>query len=270
MNRSIQFVDTHCHIQFPDYPLDADEVREAAAADGVARLLVVGCTLKDSQAAVTYAKDIDGVWASIGLHPHEAAVYEHDHKALQQFHDLASKPKVVAIGETGLDYYYEHSPKEAQKRMLRFQLDVAKEHNLPLIFHVRDAFDDFWKIIDDFQTPNPELRTPNPKIRGVVHSFSATTKELDQILNRGLYVGLNGIMTFTKDSQQLDAAKKAPLDRLLLETDAPFLTPAPFRGKVCEPKHVRTTAEFLAKLRGDSLENVALVTTNNAKKLFGI
>lgn len=258
MNNSF-LVDTHCHIQFPDYPLDADGVREAAVAEGVTRLLVVGCTLKDSQAAVDYAKGRDGVWASIGLHPHEAAVYEHDHKALQAFHDLATEPKVVAIGETGLDYYYEHSPREPQKRMLKFQLDVATEHNLPLIFHVRDAFEDFWPIVDEYSG-----------IRGVVHSFSATTKELDLALSRGFYVGLNGIMTFTKDDRQLAAAKKVPLDRLLLETDAPFLTPVPFRGKICEPKHVRVTAEFLAKLRGESLEHVAQATTNNAKKLFGI
>lgn len=267
---SISLTDTHCHIQFLDYPLDADEVQAAAAKAGVTRLLCVGCTLKDSQTAVGYAKERDGVWASIGLHPHEASLYEHDHHALQQFHDLAKKPEVVAIGETGLDYYYENSPREAQKRMLRFQLDVAREYSLPLIFHIRDAFDDFWQIFDEFQSPKSELRTPNPKIRGVVHSFSATEKELAQVLERDLYVGLNGIMTFAKDKKQLAAAKKMPLNRLLLETDAPFLTPVPFRGKVCEPKHVRVTAEFLADLRGESLEELAAATTQNARKLFKI
>lgn len=255
----MNFVDTHCHIHFPDYELDPDEVREAAAKEGVTRLLCVGCTLYDSQAAVEYAAVHDNVWATIGLHPHEGSVYVHDHKALQQFRNLASKPKVVAIGETGLDYYYGHSTPEQQKKLLRFQLDLAVEHNLPLIFHVRDAFEDFWPIFDEYEG-----------LRGVVHSFSATKKELDQILERGLYVGLNGIMTFTKNQEQLEAAKAVPLDRLLVETDAPFLTPVPFRGKICEPRHVRVTAEFMSKLRGENLEKFAAATTQNALDLFNI
>lgn len=266
----MELVDTHCHIHFPDYELYPDETRKAAVEQGVTRLLCVGCTLPDSRGAVDYALYKDNVWASIGLHPHEAGLYVHDHKALQQFHDLAARPEVVAIGETGLDYHYEHSPKGAQKRLLKFQLDVAKEHDLPLIFHVREAFDDFWQVLDELHSPSSELRAPSPEIKGVVHSFSAGQKELDQILERGLYVGLNGIMTFTKDKKQLEAAKKIPLDRLLIETDAPFLTPVPFRGKICEPKHARVTAEFLARLRGESIEKLAAVTTQNAKDLFGI
>lgn len=253
----MEFVDTHCHIQFADYALDPDEVIAAAAADGVTQLLVVGCSLPDSQAAPEFAARHDNVWASIGLHPHEAGRYVHDHHALQQFRDLAAKAKVVAIGETGLDYYYEHSPKEEQKKLLRFQLELAAEHKLPLIFHVRDAFDDFWPIFDDFQG-----------LRGVIHSFSSDIRNLEQILSRGLYVGLNGIMTFTKDEKQLDAARTVPLERLLLETDAPFLTPTPFRGKIGEPKYVRTTAEFLAGLRGENLEDIAKATTVNARTLF--
>lgn len=255
----MQLFDTHCHIQFSGYELDPDEVRTNAHNDGVTRLLCVGCTLKDSQAAIDFAKDRENVWATIGLHPHEASLYVHDQHALQQFHDLAVRPKVVAIGETGLDYFYEHSPRDVQARLLRFQIDVAVEHNVPLIFHVREAFDDFWQIFDEYKS-----------LRGVVHSFSATEKELAQVLERDLYVGLNGIMTFTKDKAQLAAAKKVPLDRMVLETDAPFLTPVPFRGKVCEPKHVRVTAEFLARLRGESLEELAVATTQNAQKLFGI
>lgn len=256
---SLQLVDTHCHIHFPDYGLDPDEVRESAAREGVTRLLCVGCTLHDSQAAVEYASRHDGVWATIGLHPHEGSVYVDDHHALQQFRDLAGKPKVVAIGETGLDYYYEHSTPEQQKKLLRFQLDLAEEHDLPLIFHVRDAFDDFWPIFDEYEG-----------LRGVVHSFTATERELGQILERGLYVGLNGIMTFTKNKEQLAAAKKAPLERILIETDAPFLTPVPFRGRICEPRHVGVTARFLSGLRGESLEKLAIATTQNALDLFNI
>ncbi|MBA3758573.1 TatD family hydrolase [Candidatus Saccharibacteria bacterium] len=253
----MELVDTHCHIHFPDYQLDPDGVREEAARDAVTRLICVGCTLPDSQSAIEYASRHENVWASIGLHPHEGSVYVDDHKALQQFHDLASKPKVIAIGETGLDYYYEHSSKEAQKRLLRFQLDIAQEHDLPLIFHIRDAFEDFWPIFDHYNG-----------LTGVIHSFTATTTEVEQIGSRGLYIGLNGIMTFTKNQAQLEAAKAIPLDRLLLETDAPFLTPVPFRGTICQPKHVRVTAEFLGELRGESLESLAAATTANAKRLF--
>lgn len=309
----MRFVDTHCHIHFADYELDPAEVIEAARADGVEEMILVGCGLHDSQAGPIMAAKYDGLYASIGLHPHEAERYVHDHHALQQFHDLATnhsvqRPshedagrgadekrtepyistvkgvsqtatkssassidsagssadrqvnamrKVVAIGEIGLDYYYENSPKEDQKKLLRFQLDIAAEHGLPVIFHVREAFDDFFAILDDYKG-----------IQGVVHSFTSDRADLDKILSHGLYVGLNGIMTFTKRSAQLEAAKATPLEKLLLETDAPFLTPAPFRGKICEPKHVRTTAEFLANLRDESLEDLAAATTANAHKLF--
>jgi TatD DNase family protein len=255
----MELVDTHCHIHFPDYELDPEEVIQNAKKAGVTRLLCVGCTLTDSQLAIEMAARHDNIWATIGLHPHEAKEYVHDDHALQQFRDLASKPKVVAIGETGLDYHYMHSPKKDQEKLLRFQLDLAQEHNLPLVFHVREAFDDFWKIFDDYKN-----------VRGVVHSFSAGKKELDEVLKRGLYVGLNGIITFTKFAEQLEAARAIPLDRLLIETDAPFLTPAGHRGTVCEPKHAQVTAEFLSNLRNESLEELAKATTKNARQLFKI
>ncbi len=263
--------DTHCHIHFPDYELSEDQAIANAQAAGVTRLLAIGCTLEDSKLAIQLAAKHDNVWATIGLHPHEGSVYADDEHALQEFHGLASKSKVVAVGETGLDYFYEHSDRQTQQRLLRFQLTVAQEHNLPVVFHVRDAkgvdpsakhsvWHDFWRIFEEFDAGKP--------IRGVVHSFSAGTKELQQILQRDLFVGLNGIMTFTKVPEQLEAAKLVPLQKILLETDAPFLTPAPFRGTMCEPKHVAVTAEFLSNLRSESLEEFAQVTTNNAIGLF--
>jgi TatD DNase family protein len=255
----MQFFDTHCHVHFSDYKLDPGATIAAATAAGVTRLMLVGCTLEDSEAAIPFVRDRENAWASIGLHPHEAHHYIGDGEALTKFAQLAKQPKVVAIGETGLDYYYNHSPKAAQIQLLEFQLDLAQQHQLPVIFHVRDAFDDFWPIFDNFKG-----------IDGVIHSFTATTSELDRILSRGLYVGLNGIMTFTKQQEQLDAAKAVPVDRLLLETDAPFLTPAPYRGKVCEPKHVIVTAEFLSRLRGESIEDLSRTTTSNACRLFSV
>lgn len=271
-----RLVDTHCHIHEAlrevthtedsvhkvwqkDGGHDPDVMIQEARKVGVQQLICVGCTVPDSALAVEFVATRPGTWASIGIHPHEAERALRDPESLKAFAALATKPKVVAIGECGLDYFYNHSPKEAQEKILRFQLELAQKHNLPMIFHVRDAFDDFWPIFDDFKN-----------IRGVIHSFTATKKELEQILSRGLHVGLNGIMTFTKNPAQLEAAKAVPLDRLLLETDAPFLTPVPFRGKVCQSKHVRLTAEFLAQLRGESLESLARSSTSNATALFSL
>jgi TatD DNase family protein len=253
----IELVDTHCHLQFADYPLDPKQTLVDAAKDGVSKVIAVGCTLEDSRAAVQCAASFSNVWVSVGIHPHEAAKYVHDQTALQEFRALLKSPKVVAIGETGLDFYYENSNRTDQEQLLRFQLDMAKDFDLPLIFHVREAFESFWPIYDQYQG-----------LRGVIHSFSSNSEHLDQILSRGLYVGLNGIMTFTKRADQLEAAKRVPLDKLLLETDAPYLTPAPFRGRMGESKYVRVTGEFLAQLRGESLENLASATTLNAHNLF--
>lgn len=255
----MNLTDTHAHIHFPDYELDPDEVLQAAATDDVTKVLCVGCTLADSKLAIAMAARHEKVWAAIGLHPHEGQEYVHDDQALQEFRSLAGEAKVVGIGETGLDYYYNNSPKADQKKLLRFQLNLAQEYNLPLIFHVREAFRDFFAILDDFEG-----------VQGVVHSFTGTIAEMEEILRRGLHIGLNGIMTFTKEARQLEMAKQVPLSKLLLETDAPFLTPVPFRGTICQPKHIRVTAEFLAQLRGESLEEIAAATTANAARLFKI
>ena len=252
----MQFVDTHCHIHEGDYAFDANETITRANAAGVQKLIVVGTSAQDSAQTVAFAAAHDNVWASVGLHPHDA---KFGTEAFDALATLAGKPKVVAIGECGLDYFYNHSSKTDQIKALEFQMQLAKDHNLPMIFHVRDAFDDFWPIFDRFEG-----------LRGVIHSFTATNTELEQALRRGLYIGLNGIMTFTKDQNQLLAAKGVPLDKLLLETDAPFLTPAPVRGTVNEPKNVVLTAEFLSNLRGESLVQVAEATSQNAQKLFGI
>ncbi len=271
----MELFDTHCHIHESDvatqgddatqsrwaklgYPAPSSLIAEAAEA-GVTRLMVVGCTVKDSALAVDVAGLHDKVWASIGVHPHDAETFVADKTAQGRFAALATRTKVVAVGECGLDFFYDNASRAAQEQTLHIQLKLAQKHNLPLIFHVRDAFDAFWPIFDQY-----------PGLRGVIHSFSATEKELADILQRGLYVGLNGIMTFTKKPEQLAAAKAAPLDRLLLETDAPFLTPSPYRDTICTPKHLRRTAEFLSELRGETLERLAATTTANARKLFGL
>lgn len=255
----MELVDTHCHIHSSDYPLDAEEVIIRAHESNVTKLLCVGEDLEDSRLAVKFVVKHPNTWASVGIHPHESARYLKETGLQAKMEALLKRPKVVAIGECGLDYYYNHSPKAAQQEILKLQLDLARTHNLPLLFHIREAFDDFWSVFDSY---------PGPK--GIVHSFTATKKELAEALERGLYIGLNGIMTFTKNEAQIAAAKAVPLDRLVLETDAPFLTPAPYRGTINEPKNVLVTADFLARLRGEDLASLATATGQNVHKLFGI
>ncbi len=269
----MEFFDTHCHIHEilrPVTPVhdkwvkggvtDVDLVLTEARAVNVTRAICVGTTAPDSELAVACVQNRDNLWASVGIHPHEAQDHLDHPEKLESFTNLLTNHKVKAIGECGLDFYYNHSPREAQIEVLKFQLDLAKEHDLPVIFHVREAFSDFWPIFDQYTG-----------LTGVIHSFSSTKGDIEQILARdGLYVGLNGIMTFTKHAMQLDAARAIPLQRLLLETDAPFLTPEPYRGTICQLKHVRTIAEFLASLRGESLQELAEATTANAQKLFQV
>lgn len=258
------FTDTHCHIHEAGYPLDADEVIESARKDRVDRLICVGTSANDSKVVVDFVSNRDGCWASIGQHPHEASAF--NHKAQEIMESLVTKPKVVAIGECGLDYWYLYSDKASQQASLRWQLNLAVEHNLPIIFHNRgskanpqDAFSDLWLILEDY-----------PSIRGVIHSFSADKAILQQILDRNFSVGINGIMTFTKDLRQLESLDAVPVDKMVLETDAPFLTPSPLRGKVNEPKHLVRTAEFIAERRGISLTQLEQATSRVVESIFNL
>jgi len=253
----MQFVDTHCHPHFDVFLSSPERVIDDANEAGVTRLVAVGTTLDDSTRAIEFAAAHEHVWASAGVHPHDAADFLAGASSKDELKELLNESSIIAVGEIGLDYYKLHSPSEQQLSLLRLQLEIGKSLDLPFIFHVRDAWEDFWPVIDEYAG-----------IRGVIHSFSSDEEQLDNALSRGLFIGLNGIMTFTKDETQLSAAKKVPLEKLLLETDAPFLAPKPYRGTTCEPKHIRTIAEFLAQLRGESLEDLASSTTANAMNLF--
>lgn len=269
-----QLVDTHCHIQsiglslgerstaesWSKAPeLTADTVVQAAVDSGVTKMICVGCDLTDSQLAIDFVKNRQACWASIGIHPHESQHFVDRPPLLEEFAALASQPKVVAIGECGFDFYYNHSPKEAQVEILKFQIELALKHDLPIIFHVRDAFDDFWPVFDSYHG-----------IRGVLHSFTDNAANLAKAMERGLYIGVNGIASFVKDEAQLEVYRSIPLQKLLLETDSPFLTPTPYRGSINEPKRVVNIANFVADLRGEDRENLSAVTTSNARNLFGI
>lgn len=273
----LDLVDTHCHIQSAglgaeggpgeritqelwakEEGLTGDDIVKAAAEAGVKRLICVGCSLTDSQLVANFVQNRPGCWASIGIHPHEAQNHPSGRK-IPEFAALAIRPKVVAIGECGLDFYYDHSPRSDQFRVLEFQLALAEDSGLPVIFHVREAFDEFWRIFDGYKN-----------LRGVVHSFTDSAANLAKALDRGLYVGVNGITTFTKDPALLEVYKAVPPDRLLLETDSPFLSPKPHRGKTNQPKRLVDVANFLAGLRNERPADLAATTTANAIRLFGI
>ncbi len=236
-----------------------DEIVGRAQEAGVAKMICVGCEVEDSELAVNTVKSRENLYASIGIHPHEAMKFVNNQEALDHFATLAAAPKVVAVGECGLDYFYEHSPREEQIKIIEFQLDLAQKHDLPLIFHVREAFGDFWPILSNFEG-----------VKGVLHSFTDNHDNMQKAVQKGLYIGVNGIATFAKQPEQLNVYRSIPLNNLLLETDAPFLTPVPLRGTICEPKHVVLTAEFLSSLRGDTVAEISEATTRNAEKLFGI
>jgi len=247
-------IDTHCHIHESDYSLPINEVIDRAAEADVLKYICVGTSEMSSADAISFADDHAATFAAVGVHPHETK------DGYDQIAELASaSDKVVAIGEIGLDYFYTHSPREIQMQALKDQIQVALDHNLPIIFHVREAFDDFWPIFDAM-----------PGIRGVLHSFTDSKDNLEKALARGLYIGVNGISTFTKDEVQKAVFDSIPLDSLLFETDAPFLTPDPLRGKVNEPAYVRNIAHYHAIRRGLTLDAIAAATSANAHTLFAI
>lgn len=247
-------IDTHAHIHFEEFRTELTDVLERAHAAGVGKILCVGVNDTDSAQAVAVARAHQNLWATVGLHPHDV---DRGYEALEEVARLARHEKVVGIGECGLDYYKSETSPEDQERALRFQIELGLELELPMVFHVRDAFPDFWRILDDYQG-----------VRGLVHCFTAGVPELEGSLARGLFIALNGIMTFSKNEQQLEAARRVPKNRLVLETDCPFLAPVPLRGRRNEPAHLAHTAAFLANLRDESLKDLERATTHNAQQLF--
>ncbi len=250
-------IDSHCHIHDSEFFQDrGDELLENAKQNGVEKVIVIGTDERSTLEAIEFANRHDNVFCAVGSHPHEA---KHGVEYMNKI-DF-SNPKIVGIGEIGLDYYYNHSPKQDQFKVLERQIQIAIDYDLPISFHVRDAFADLWPILDKFK---------GQKIRGVMHSFTDSQENLQEALSRGFYIGINGIATFTKDEQQIEMFKQISLNRMLLETDAPFLAPKPFRGKENQPAYVKNVAEFVAELHGISFEELIKNTTKNTEDLFKI
>lgn len=247
-------IDTHAHLSYPDFADDLPALIERATAAGVERIVGISTTLDDARQTVDLTRRYDGVFAAVGLHPGEIPnVSLCDMKELAA---LASEPKVVAIGETGLDYYRGREQEQAQKDLFWAQLELAKERDLPVVIHNRAADEDCLAI----------LRESKP--RGVMHCFSGDENFAFACLEIGLHLSFTGILTFKNASALREVAKKVPLDKIMLETDAPYLAPVPHRGKRNEPAFVPHIAEMLAQLKGVTVEEVARVTTANADRLF--
>lgn len=252
------FVDSHCHLNYKGLVEDQSAVLGRARAAGVATMLNISTRAREWDAVVGVAEREPDVWASIGIHPHEADA--HPDVDTGRLLDRTCHPRVVAIGETGLDYYYDHSDRERQRTSFRAHIAASLQSGLPLIVHTRDAEDDTAAILAD--------EMGKGTFPGVIHCFTASDAFARIALDLGLYISISGIVTF-KNARDLQAtAATIPEDRLLIETDSPFLAPVPHRGRPCEPAFVADTARFLAELRGVSLEALAAQTSANFHTLF--
>ncbi|NQV21501.1 MAG: TatD family hydrolase [Rhodospirillales bacterium] len=251
-------VDSHCHLDFPDFDGEVDEIRARAHEAGVGLMLTISTSLKTFPAVRGIAEKYDDVYCSVGVHPHEAE--KEPDTATAQLIELAAHPAVVGIGETGLDYYYEHSPRDVQQTVFRAHIAAARETGLPLIVHTRDADDDMIAILTD--------EMGKGAFPGLIHCFSAGPDLALKAVDLGMYISFSGILTFKKADEIRQVAADLPADRILVETDAPFLAPMPNRGKRNEPAYVAHTAACLAEARGLPAAELEALTTANFLTLF--
>lgn len=251
--------DTHVHLNARQFAEDCDEVIKRAEEAGVSKMVVVGFDEETIPLAMELAETYDHIYAAVGWHPVSAIDYEDKH--LDWIKSLSDHPKVVAIGEMGLDYHWDTSPKAKQEEVFRKQIRLAKELDMPIIIHNRKATDDVIRILQEENAA---------EVGGIMHCYSATVAEVDACLEMNLYISLAGPVTFKNAKEPKEVAKIVPLDRLLIETDAPYLAPHPYRGKRNEPAYVKLVAEEVASLRGMTYEEVCKITMKNACDVYRI
>ena len=251
-------VDSHCHLTYDDFSEDFDEMIARAKENGVTTILNAGNNIGEIAEQIELSEKYPFIYTAVGVHPHNASEYENI-KA-EDFIKQSEHKKIVAIGECGLDYYYDYSPKDVQIKVFQEQIKAAQESGLPLIIHTRDADEDTMEILDKMYKQKP--------FTGELHCFSSGKKLAEYALSIGLYLSASGIITFNKSADLRDIFSEIPLERLLIETDSPFLAPFPMRGRRNEPAFVLHTAEKLAQLRGLSLDKIAEITSDNFFRLF--
>jgi len=254
---SARLTDSHAHLDFPQLSDDLDAVLGRARSAGVDRILTVSSTLGDASRVAALAAQLPDTWAAVGVHPHEAAGLRDEH--LRELRGLAASAPVVAIGEIGLDYHHDHSPREQQREAFRRQVRLAREVALPIVVHSREAEEDTAVILEEEGAA---------EVGGVIHCFTSSQALADRCLDLGLLISFSGIVTFRNADALREVARRIPSDRLLVETDSPYLAPVPHRGKSNEPAHVRVVAEAVAALRGETLEALGTATTANFERLF--
>ncbi|AZR74425.1 hydrolase TatD [Anoxybacter fermentans] len=252
-------IDTHAHLDFPKFKNDQAEVIQRAKEAGIEYIFNIGADERSSKASVALARKYPQIYAAVGVHPHDAKDVTGD--TLRLLRDLAQEKKVRAIGEIGLDYHYDFSPRDIQQRVFRAQLRLAHELKLPVIIHSREADEDTMRILKEEEVD---------KLGGIMHCFAGDLKMAEECLKLNLKLAFGGVITFPNAKTAREVVKAIPLEHLLLETDSPYLTPVPYRGKRNEPAYVRYVAEKVAKIKGVELEEVAQVTTRTAKEIFKI
>lgn len=251
-------VDSHAHLDGGQYAEDRDAAIQRALDNGISHILTVGCDLESSAASVALATKHSNVYASVGVHPHDAT--EISPKTLEQLKELLGRPKVVALGEIGLDFFRDRSPRDVQRNAFRQQIRLARDVGKPIIVHDRDAHDEVLKILQEENAA---------EVGGVLHCFSGDVAMAKKCLEMGFYLSFPGTITYPKNDAAREVVKAVPIDRMLVETDCPYLSPQKFRGKRNEPAYVRYTAEKIAEIKGLSIADVARVTSRNCFDLFG-
>ncbi|HEV2080645.1 MAG TPA: TatD family hydrolase [Allosphingosinicella sp.] len=252
------FVDSHCHLNYKGLVEDQAAVLERARAAGVTTMLNISTRAAEWDEVIGLAERESDVWASVGVHPHDADA--HSEVGTETLTERAKHPRVVGIGESGLDFYYDRSDRDRQRASFRAHLAAARDTGLPIIVHTRDAEEDTYRILSE--------EMGKGAFTGVIHCFTASSAFAAQAMDLGLYISMSGIVTFKNAKDLQETARSIPADRLLIETDSPFLAPVPHRGKPCEPAFVADTAAFLAELRGESVEELAAYTSANFRNLF--
>lgn len=253
------YIDSHCHLDDEQYDDDREVLIQGLRAKGIEYVVNIGTNIASSETCVHMAQQHEVLYAAVGVHPHDAK--ELETASLEEIEKWVASPKMVAIGEIGLDYHYDYSPRDIQKKWFAAQIDLAKKYGLPIIVHDREAHKDTYDII---------MAAQDGGLKGVIHSFSGSVEMAREYIKLGFYIGLGGPVTFKNAVMPKEVAKAIPLDRLLLETDGPYMSPTPLRGKRNEPQNVQYVAEAIAALRDISVEEVMAQTTLNAKTLFGL
>ena len=250
------YIDTHCHLDFENFDDDRESVVQRSIKNKIEAIITIGTSVETSVKSIELSKKFATVFAAVGIHPNDAS--SANKKSIQKIYDICDNPKVVAIGEIGLDYYRDYTPADIQKELFRTQLKIAREKELPVIIHNRQAHSDVYDILVEEKAND---------LKGVLHSFDGDMHFLDSVLAYNFYVSFTGVVTF-KNANYDELIKHVPLENLLLETDSPFLTPVPFRGKRNEPSYVTYVAEKIAEVKDIPVEELAKITTDNARNLF--